>query len=162
MQTGNPGGPGEGRELYDHSFRFGDCPQLHAAAYGRDCRCSGAFAAGMGTVWPGQSQGRAVRAAAAGKQAQRQADSGNRHDAHPGRGRKDHHLHRPDRRPAPPGTAGHGGLARAVSGAGVRREGRRHRRRPGAGGSHGGHQSAFYRGFPCHWGCQQSAGGHGG
>ncbi len=41
MQTGNPGGPGEGRELYDHSFRFGDCPQLHAAAYGRDCGAAG-------------------------------------------------------------------------------------------------------------------------
>ena len=55
-----------------------------------------------------------------------------------------------------------GSAARAVAGPGVRHQGRRGRRRLRPGRSHGGHQPAFYRRFPCHRRGQQPAGGHAG
>jgi uncharacterized radical SAM protein YgiQ len=56
------------------------------------------------------------------------------------------------------GKKAHDGAARALAGPGVRHEGRRHRRRPGAGGADGGHQPALHRRLPRHRAGQQPAG----
>ena len=78
-------------------------------------------------------------------QARRQADP--RHRDQPdagGRGQDDHHG-RPRRRAEPHRQEGDDLPARAVARAGVRREGRRGRRRLRAGGADGGHQPPLHR-----------------
>ncbi len=95
--------------------------------------------------------------------ARRQADPGDRHQPHPRRAR----ARPPPRVGLADGLRQHGqerrgGPAGALPGPGVRRQGRRGRRRLRPGGAHGGHQPPLHRRLPRHRRGQQPAGRHAG
>ena len=106
---------------------------------------------------PLQGQGVDELYQVAAKQAERQADPGDRHHADAGRRGQDHDHRGPDRRAQQDRQEGDAVPARAIARALLRRQRRRRRRRLRPGGADGRHQSAFHRRFPRHRLRQQSA-----
>ncbi|CAA9249080.1 MAG: Formate--tetrahydrofolate ligase, partial [uncultured Acetobacteraceae bacterium] len=98
-----------------------------------------------------------LRGGAAG-QAPGQARARHRHQPDRRGGGQDHHHHRPRRRAQRPRHPGHDLPARALARPLLRREGRRHRRRAGAGCAHGEHQPPLHRRLPRRDQRQQPAG----
>ena len=162
LPIGSPFGDRIGNRRETIHDRYPDRPAGRAPAHRRHCRLLRHRSPVCGAVRPQQGQDRLPPAAGAGPPARRQAHLSHRHHPHPRRRGQDHHHRGPDGRPAQNRQKRRSRPAGAVSGAGVRPQGRSHRRRLGAGGPHGGHQPPFHRRLPRHRRRQQPAGGHGG
>ncbi len=113
-------------------------------------------------VRPHQGQGHAGGDGGASGRAGRRFGVGDGRHAHRGRRGQDHHDDRADAGTATPRAPGHQRHAGALAGSGVRRQGRRGRRRLCAGGADGGHQPALHRRLRGGERGAQPAGGHAG
>ena len=92
------------------------------------------------------------------EQTGRKADSGNCHQSHSGRGRKNNNQRGAGTGIRKAWEKGSDCLKRALSWPLLWYQGRCFRRWICPGSSHGGAESAFYRRFSCHYLCKQSAG----